>query len=135
MLFDVLVVIVDGTIHISYVVNNNAKLDCDVSDASATFLGELADVPGVTLKRSGSAFDACLLFITKNADLTKLRALAAPVTRSRAFIWVVYAKGRKDPREADVRAAGLAAGLVDVKVASFSPTHTALKFTARREKR
>ena len=43
-------------------------------------------------------------------------------------MWVVYPKGRTDPSEVDVLEAGKAAGLVDVKVARFSETHTALKF-------
>ena len=43
-------------------------------------------------------------------------------------IWVVYPKGVKTIREIDVIEAGRAAGLKDVKVAAFSPTHTALKF-------
>ena len=38
-------------------------------------------------------------------------------------------KGKDTPvTETDARKAGLAAGLVDVKVAAFSPTHSALKF-------
>ena len=37
-------------------------------------------------------------------------------------------KGRKDITENGVLAAGRAAGLKDVKVVGFSPTHTALKF-------
>lgn len=43
-------------------------------------------------------------------------------------LWIVYPKGRTEIREADVLATGRAAGLKDVKVARFSPTHTALKF-------
>jgi hypothetical protein len=43
-------------------------------------------------------------------------------------VWVVYPKGKAELREIDVLNAGRAAGLVDIKVASFSATHTALKF-------
>jgi hypothetical protein len=43
-------------------------------------------------------------------------------------LWVVYPKGQKEIRETDVIAAGRDAGLKDVKVVGFSPTHTALKF-------
>jgi hypothetical protein len=42
-------------------------------------------------------------------------------------IWVIYPKGVKDITQAEVMAASKNACLVDVKVASFSPTHTALK--------
>ena len=43
-------------------------------------------------------------------------------------MWVVAPRGSADVREADVLAAGKAAGLVDVKVVRFSPTRTAHKF-------
>ena len=42
-------------------------------------------------------------------------------------VWVVWPKGQKAFREDDARQAGPAAGLVDVKVASFSETLSALK--------
>ncbi len=48
--------------------------------------------------------------------------------RDDAALWIVYPKGHAEIREADVIAAGRAAGLKDVKVARFSETHTALKF-------
>ena len=50
-------------------------------------------------------------------------------------IWVVAPKGRQDIREADVLAAGRAAGLKDTKVARFSDTHTAHRFTIPLESR
>jgi hypothetical protein len=43
-------------------------------------------------------------------------------------LWVVYPKGRKEITEVGVISAGRAADLKDVKVCSFSATHTALKF-------
>ena len=43
-------------------------------------------------------------------------------------VWIVRPKGRKDVTEAETMAAGKRAGLVDVKVVSFSETHTAEKF-------
>jgi hypothetical protein len=48
---------------------------------------------------------------------------------------VVAPKGRADPTERDVLAAGREAGLTDVKVAKFSDTHTAHKFVIPRERR
>jgi len=53
-------------------------------------------------------------------------------------IWVVWPKGRKELNENDVRAAAKDAGLVDVKVAKFSESHSALKLIiplARRPRR
>jgi hypothetical protein len=44
-------------------------------------------------------------------------------------LWVIRPKGKDTPvTEAETRKAGLDAGLVDVKVAAFSATHTAEKF-------
>ena len=50
-------------------------------------------------------------------------------------LWVIRPKGRADISEAAVMAAGSAAGLVDVKVVRFSPTHTAEKFVIPLSKR
>jgi hypothetical protein len=48
-------------------------------------------------------------------------------------IWIVYRKGPGHAiNESDVRSAGLAAGIVDVKVASVSAQLTALKFVKRK---
>ena len=49
-------------------------------------------------------------------------------------LWIIRPKGKPSPSapnapsEAEVRAAGKAAGLVDIKVVAFSATHTAEKF-------
>jgi hypothetical protein len=50
-------------------------------------------------------------------------------------LWVVYPKGKKEITENDVIAAGRKAALKDVKVVSFSATHTALKFVIPLAKR
>ena len=63
----------------------------------------------------------------RSEALEKFPALARLLNPNGA-IWVVYPKGQTHITEAGVRAAGKSAGLVDVKVASFSATHTALKF-------
>jgi hypothetical protein len=42
-------------------------------------------------------------------------------------IWVVWPKGREELKENDIIAAAKDAGLVDVKVAKFSETLSALK--------
>jgi hypothetical protein len=93
---------------------------------------DLAALPDLSVTKTGNAWDACLLFITKKTDLSKLTALVKPLAAPRTFLWIVYPKGKPNPKEADVRAAGLAAGLVDIKVASVSTTQTALKFTSRK---
>ena len=60
-------------------------------------------------------------------DLRALDRLEERLARDGA-IWVVAPKGGREPREADVLAAGKAAGLVDTKVVRFSATHTAHRF-------
>ncbi len=73
--------------------------------------------------------DAKLLFLWAESidalnQIEKFRTFMA----KEAGLWVVYPKGITVIREADVRQAGLKAGLKDIKVCSFSETHTALKF-------
>ncbi len=60
------------------------------------------------------------------AELQRLKGLVAFLKKTGA-IWVVYPKAQPQIAQADVMAAAKQAGLVDVKVASFSATHTALK--------
>jgi len=61
------------------------------------------------------------------ADLERLGDLRARIAPDGA-VWVVRPKGQAAVTESDVMRAGKGAGLVDVKVAAFSPTHTAHKF-------
>ncbi len=64
------------------------------------------------------------LFLTSSKQLTRLPPIA-----DAGVLWLIRPKGKTAPiTEAQSRAAGLAAGLVDVKVVSFSETHSAEKF-------
>ncbi len=63
--------------------------------------------------------------------LSKIAKLKARLAAGGA-IWVIYPKGRTEIREVDVIAAGREAGLKDTKVARFSETHTALRFSQPR---
>ena len=100
-----------------------------VGDFDSDFLDELKT-------RSASLVDkdAGIVFYRaeKAADLKKVAKLA-PV--GDAALWVIYPKGVAAIREIDVLEAGRAAGLKDVKVASFSATHTGLKFVLPVSKR
>ena len=69
-----------------------------------------------------------------SGDLRRVPAIAKSM-RGVAALWIVYPKGQKAITESDVRSAGLKAAFTDVKVASFSPTHTALKFVIPKSKR
>jgi hypothetical protein len=70
-------------------------------------------------------------------DRDELARIASAWMRAAAggALWIVYPKGVRVVTENDVRGAGLAAGVVDVKVVRFSPTHTALRFVARKARR
>jgi hypothetical protein len=71
--------------------------------------------------------DHLFVAVETHEDLASLPRLVPTIARDGA-LWTLRRKGRKDLTEADVRAAGQAAGLVDVKVVRFSDTHTAEKF-------
>jgi hypothetical protein len=78
--------------------------------------------------------DAILLGAASAADLDRLGPLQGSLAGDGA-IWVVAPKGGAEPTEAQVLAAGRAAGLVDVKVARWSETHTAHKFVIPKNRR
>ena len=89
--------------------------------------GFAADVEarGAELVERGA--DHLFVAVETHDDLARLAGLVPLIARNGA-VWTVRRKGRKDLTEADVMAAGKAAGLVDVKVVRFSETHTAEKF-------
>lgn len=64
-------------------------------------------------------------------DLEKLKRVKTWIEPNGA-IWMVRPKGgRSELRDTDLIDAGLAAGLVDNKIASFSETHGAMRFVFR----
>lgn len=67
-------------------------------------------------------------------DLAKTINIAK-IMRGAVALWIVYPKGRKDITEMDVLNTGRKARLKDIKVMSFSSTHTALKFVIPVDKR
>ena len=94
----------------------------------ADFLKELGDaVARLSVGRALARSDAIFFGATKESDLARLPKLVPSLAPDGA-LWVVRPKGRPEISERAVMAAGKAAGLVDVKVVSFSPTHTAEKF-------
>ena len=75
--------------------------------------------------------DQIYLAASAKEDLTKIHALRKSLRKNGSF-WVVRPKGPRTPVTEDgTRQAGLDAGLVDVKVVAFSPTHSAMKFVYR----
>jgi len=103
-----------------------------VGELDPSFLAELtARAAAVTRGPPGAAVDLIFYAVGVGADLGRVRALARRLEPDGA-LWIVRPKGRagadEGVGEAEVRAAGRGAGLVDVKVAAFSATHTADKF-------
>jgi hypothetical protein len=85
---------------------------------------------GRVLKGSNAIFFGA----SKEAELARLDKLKAALQPDGA-LWIIRPKGRPEISERAVMSAGKAAGLVDVKVVSFSPTHTAEKFVIPRAAR
>jgi hypothetical protein len=99
------------------------------------FLDDLAArVDDLTRGRAKPGSDLVLVAMSDRADLPRLLKLREAIKATGA-IWVVWPKGRKEFREDDVRDFGKTAGLVDVKVARFSDTLSALKMMIPRAQR
>jgi hypothetical protein len=80
-----------------------------------------------SITASSQPVDAIFYAANHRDALTRLAALSKSIQPNGA-IWVVRPKGRPEITESETMAAGKRAGLVDVKVVSFSETHTAEKF-------
>jgi hypothetical protein len=94
----------------------------------AAFLAELgAAVALLSIGRVVKDADAIFFGVTKEAQLSRLAALKKSL-KANGALWIIRPKGRPEISEASTMAAGKLAGLVDVKVVGFSPTHTAEKF-------
>jgi hypothetical protein len=86
-------------------------------------------------QRSRAAFDVAVLAVRTRATLAReIRALAARANPA-AALWVAWPKKTSalagDLSENEVRAIGLAAGLVDVKVCAIDADWSGLKFVRR----
>jgi hypothetical protein len=85
----------------------------------------------VTLGKPRGRCDLVFMGADDIKDLKRLEKLKHWIEPNGA-IWVVRPKGGRSPlRETDLIDAGLAAGLVDNKIASFSDTHGAMRFVFR----
>jgi hypothetical protein len=71
--------------------------------------------------------DFIFLGVETLSDLKKLKALVKAIKREGA-IWTVSPKGKSGIKESEIFSAAKEAGLVAVKVARFSESHTANKF-------
>lgn len=78
-----------------------------------------------------SACDVVFLGAGTKRHLDQLRVVKSWIEPNGA-VWVVRPKGPGSPlKDTDLIDAGLAAGLVDNKIASFSDTHGAMRFVFR----
>jgi hypothetical protein len=94
----------------------------------AAFRAQLEERTSEIAARAPKA-ETAIIFFGADAleDLERLASLRAKLAQDGA-IWVIHRKGKGAPfKDVDVFAAAKRAGLVDVKVAAFSETHTAEK--------
>lgn len=81
--------------------------------------------------RPRAACDLVFVAVERTKDLARIEQAKRWIEPDGA-VWVVRPKGgRAEVDETDVMAAGLATGLVDNKIASFSDTHSAMRFVYR----
>ena len=73
-------------------------------------------------------YDLIFLRIDAPRDLARF-ATAASRLKPTGALWAFHPKGRgASPTDAEVRAAGIAAGLVDNKISAYTESHTATRF-------
>jgi len=92
-----------------------------------TFIDELTAAGADVSTRARKGSDQIYVAVESSKDLERFKTALPSLTPDGA-IWAIRRKGLADASEAATMAAGKAAGLVDVKVARFSETHTAEKF-------
>jgi hypothetical protein len=85
----------------------------------------------IVVGKPRSKCDLVFMGVDSAADLRKLNEVKQWIEPNGA-IWVIRPKGGRSPlRDTDVIDGGLAAGLVDNKIASFSDTHGAMRLVYR----
>ncbi len=95
--------------------------------ADAVFDAELAArTKNIGPWRGARGLDVVIAAVASHAELAQIREMKKCIAPA-GGIWLVYLKGRREFGENDVRAAGIAAGLVDNKVMAFSSTQSALR--------
>ncbi len=94
------------------------------------FIDQLQECGVDIAKRSRRGSDVIFVSVDGRKDLDRLVGITSSLAPDGA-VWVIRPKGSDAISESEVMAAGKSAGLVDVKVARFSPTRTAEKFVIR----
>ena len=105
-----------------------AVLDLDDPPFLKLLRGRTSDI---VFGKPPTPCDIVFVGASQPSDLEHLREVKSWIEPNGA-IWVIRPKGgRSALRDTDLIAAGLAAGLVDNKIASFSDTHGAMRFVFR----
>lgn len=100
-------------------------------DNSAFIKQVRARTADIIVGKPRSKVDLVFMGADTFADLRRLHDVKNWIEPNGA-VWVVRPKGGRSPlRDTDLIDAGLAAGLVDNKIASFSETHGAMRFVYR----
>ena len=104
--------------------------------ADEAFLAELerrlANRPSTSLR---GRYDLIFLHVDAPRDLDAVPAAALHL-ESNGGLWIFHPKGKgASPSDAEVRSAGLAAGLVDNKISSLNETHTATRYVIPKARR
>ena len=91
------------------------------------FVDELKAAGAKVASRFGAGpYDIVIVRLDSSAGLPHLEDAKKSIVPN-GMVWAVWPKGRKEFREDDIRHFGLTAGLVDVKVMSFSDELSGLK--------
>ena len=106
-----------------------------VGDVEPGLMKELEQIGAdASAGRARTDSDAIFLAVVEARDLNRVSRLLSAL-KPDGSLWTIRPKGHPEVSEAAVRAAGIAAGLVDVKVVRFSGTHTAEKFVRPKSRR
>jgi hypothetical protein len=106
-------------------------------DPPEHFVGRLGELPaGCVLLKAGNAdLDYIHLFCRDRRSLSRRLASARASLATDGMLWISWPKAssplRQDLDQQAIRQAGLAASLVDVKVAAIDENWSALKFVVR----
>jgi hypothetical protein len=98
------------------------------------FVSQLRELGASVSTRTVKEADAIYVGAETLAELAGLRLLVAHIRRDGA-IWTVTPKGKGGLKDVDVMGIARAAGLVALKMVSFSDTHSATKFVIPRSPR
>jgi hypothetical protein len=99
-----------------------------LGDFDAAFLAEIGALTKSVSNGKVAPDSECIFCAADSKEHLGVLPKISKAMKGAAALWIVYPKGQKHITENDVLAAGRKAGLKDVKVVGFSPTHTALKF-------